>query len=202
MRIKGAGMLRRPRWIAAAVVLGVGSFGGYFVMSGAAAPPKAPDPLPPAPRAVAKYTPSRTFASGREVVLVFIGASFCGAHRKPGFPDAVENVKVALVERAKAQDSRFRVMGIALDWDPAEGYAFLGRFGNFDQMAIGDNWLNESAVKYIWRDMPGRPAVPQILVIEREVVAGAAINVRGEKLLKRVAGSDAIMAWAAQHAPL
>jgi hypothetical protein len=136
------------------------------------------------------------------VVLVFIGASFCGAHERPGFAGVVERAKVELSRRAAAEGKQFSAVGVSLDWKPAEALAFLESFGSFDQVSLGRNWSNDSALRYIWKDLPGEPVVPQILVIERYVQTAPAIDVRDERVVKRVAGAEPIAAWVEQGAPL
>ena len=66
-----------------------------------------------------------------------------------------------------------------------------------------DNWLNEGAIRYVWRDMPAEPVVPQILVIERDVQKGDdAISVGGERLVKRLQGTAEIEAWVQKGAAI
>lgn len=155
-----------------------------------------------APARTAAYAPSYTVREGPEVVLVFIGASFCGAHKRPGFAETVEWAKVELARRTVAQGKQFSAVGISLDWKPAEALAFLERFGSFDQVSLGRNWTNDSALRYIWKDLPGEPVVPQILVIERYVETTPSIDIRDERVVKRIAGADQIATWVEQGAPL
>jgi hypothetical protein len=62
------------------------------------------------------YQPSTSLASGEEIVLIFIGASFCNAQKRAGFPTVVKTAKVRL--QAYAKGLRFRAIGVALDWPP------------------------------------------------------------------------------------
>lgn len=165
-------------------------------------PERPPAVVAAATPAAAAYVPAYTVKQGPEVVLVFIGASFCGAHKRPGFAAAVERAKVELSRRAAAEGRQFSAVGVSLDWKPAEALAFLENFGSFDQVSLGRNWTNDSALRYVWKDHPGDPVVPQILVIERHVQTAPAIDVRDERVVKRIAGADAIAAWVEQGAPL
>jgi hypothetical protein len=150
-----------------------------------------------APAALVRtYTPTYTSRTGKEVMMVLVGASFCGAQRKPGFPQQVEDAKLSLQRQATASGRQFSALAVSLDWETDAALAFLEHFGKWDQMSVGRNWLNEGAIRYIWRDMPADPAVPQILVIERDVEQGEqAITVRGERLVKRLQGTAEIEAW-------
>lgn len=150
----------------------------------------------------AAYVPEYELRSGEEVVLVFIGASFCGAQRAPGFPAIVERAKRDLARRARAGGRQFRAHAVALDWDPAEAMAFIRHFGAFDEISVGSNWLNDGAVRYIWRDLPSEPAVPQIVVLVREVEAGGAVRIRGERVARRLLGTEQISRWVDAGAPI
>lgn len=89
---------------------------------------------PPAKREAARagYQPAAAIKSGEEIALVFIGASFCNAHNTPGFPEVVEAAKLRLQRQAQQGGMQFRAIGVALDWRPADGLAFLARFGEWD----------------------------------------------------------------------
>ena len=150
----------------------------------------------------ALYTPSYRWATGKEVVMVFVGNSTCRASKEKGFPDAFERAKVAAARRARAEGKQFRVIGVALDIDPEVGLAFLRRFGKFDELTLGGNWMNQDAVRYIWRDMPYRPSVPQVVLLEREIVKGkTVVTVSPEREVRRLTGSDEIRRWGEAGAP-
>ncbi|HEX6751739.1 MAG TPA: hypothetical protein VF092_30880 [Longimicrobium sp.] len=149
----------------------------------------------------ARYVPRARITSGSENVFVFIGASFCGACRDPGLPPVVERAKLLAQRRAAAEHHAFRTIGVSIDWNQPRGLEMLRRFGDFDQVAAGGNWLNEEAVKYIWRDVPGRAVVPQIILLERTVNADAGgIMVSREVLRERVVGEVEIRTWVRIHA--
>lgn len=155
--------------------------------------------LKPAPDTSASrpgaYVPDYEFHSGEEIVLVFIGASFCGAQHTPGFPEVVEKAKVALARDAQARRVQFRAHAVSLDWKPAEAMAFLAHFGAFDEISIGSNWLNDGALRYIWRDLPSEPAVPQLVIVRRQIEKGGAVRVRDERVVRRLLGTEQITRW-------
>jgi hypothetical protein len=148
------------------------------------------------------YEPSGSIESGDEIVLVFIGASFCNAHNVPGFPEVVEAAKVRIQKHAQERGMTFRAVGVALDWRSADGLAFLARFGEWDEVASGGNWISEAATKYVWRDIPGPADVPQLLVLQRSVQAAQAILVGEDRVLKRIPGTNDIQAWVSAGAKL
>jgi hypothetical protein len=165
----------------------------------AAAPAAALPPVPPATRV---YTPEYTLKSGKELVLVFVGGSFCRAHRRPGFHQAVEDAKIRVRQQARARGQQFRAVAVSLDWKPGDALSFLEGFGEFDEISVGSNWVNDSAIRYVWREMPGDPTVPQLLVVERKIDVGKTVRVSEDRVVKRVLGATRIQDWVAGGASL
>lgn len=151
----------------------------------------------------ARYVPAVGGQTGRELVLILLGANFCRAHKIEGFPQAVEQIKVELAARTKQTGRNFRVVGVALDPRVEEGMRFLRKFGDFDEIVVGGHWTNEAGIKYLWRDIPGRPSVPQIIIVERDVDVGKSIiTIKSERVVKRILGADAIIDWNREGSPL
>lgn len=149
----------------------------------------------PALAADEAYAPAGRLQEGREWVMVFIGASFCGANREPGFPQQIERAKLLVQQQAAAAGAGFRAIAVSLDWQTDTALAFLEPFGRWDEMSIGGNWQNEGALRYIWQDVPGSPTVPQVLLLERELKVGQAIGVTGTREVRRVLGTASIRRW-------
>lgn len=190
-------------WLAAGVVVLAAALRGEPSPAAAAAPAKEAAPAGAPPALTSKYTPSYASSTGKQVVMVLVGAAFCGAQRKPGFPQQVEDAKLSLQRQAAASDRQFSTLAVSLDWKTEDALAFLEHFGEWDQLSVGGNWLNEGAIRYVWREMPADPVVPQILVIERDVVKGEqGITIRGDRLLKRLMGTAEIEAWVQSGAAL
>ncbi len=192
-------------WLVAGIALLVATVRAQWMPPGAASTPAVAARLvaPAKPEsAKAVYQPAGALESGEEIVLVFIGASFCNAQNTPGFPAAVETAKLRLQEHARAGGMRFRAVGIALDWRTADGLAFLERFGEFDEVASGSNWISDGATKYIWRDIPGDADVPQMLVLRRRVETGQAIRLSEDRVVKRIRGTADIKNWVSAGATL
>lgn len=158
----------------------------------------------PADSTLQRYVSNVSIKTGDEVAMVFVGASFCGAHNVPGFPQVIERAKIAVQRQAGEQSKQFRAVGVALDWKPADGYAFMARFGEFDEITAGSNWLGDGATRYVWRELAGGPEVPQLLIVERHVDADAdqAIRMSGDRVVRRLLGTRAIEAWVAEGAPI
>ncbi len=134
--------------------------------------------------------------SGKEIVVVLIGSQSCGASKVPAFLEAMDTLRVLLQVRSGREGFRFSITGVALDWSPAVGLAFLESLGDFDEIIVGRNWLNTGALRYVWKDIPGPASLPQVLVLERDVEVGpAGVTLRTERPMARVVGTDRIIEW-------
>jgi hypothetical protein len=98
-------------------------------------------------------------------------------------------------EQAAARGAQFRAVAVSLDWETDEAMSFLESFGAFDEVTVGSNWLNEGARRYIWHELPGPAAVPQLLVIERDIEIEPQVQVRNERVIKRLAGAPLVIEW-------
>lgn len=151
---------------------------------------------------------SSDVTSGTELLMVYIGAAECAWSNRDSVPVAVSAVKEQLVATAEEEGHTFATLGVALDWSVEEGLDHLDRTARFDEVAAGRNWLNTGAVRYIWKDVPGQAATPQILVLKREVSGPTGDSPRSRyevgdpELVVRKVGYPAILRWAEQDAPL
>jgi len=150
----------------------------------------------------ARYAPAYQFGTGTEVVMVFVGSSLCRANSEEGFPAAMERAKVAAARRAAAEGKRFRAIAVAIDDDPGAGWKFVRKFGRFDEVSLGGNWINHDVVRYVWRDFPFRPGIPQVVVVERQVRKGkTSVEVSPEHEVRRLLGTEEIRRWGDAGAP-
>lgn len=147
--------------------------------------------------------PGSHLPSGDEVVVVLIAASWCHGVTVPGFREAILSLQQALPLEAERKGLAFAFVGVSIDWSLDEGRRFLGSYGPFDETIIGRNWANTAAVEYIWRDNPGQPSVPQIVVIRRRVTAATETMSFGpDVVLGRFLGAKEIMDWAGRRTHL
>lgn len=159
------------------------------------------------PGANADPTPTGRIMEGPELAMVFIGASTCRASNHEGLPATVEQLARTLRGKAKRSGRSFTTVGIARDWDVEAGLAHLRKFGRFDEVSAGRNWLNSGLRHYMWEDIPGEAATPQVVVVDRRLVdrnssAAQAGMVQGERLVARLVGWKEIQQWAERGAPL
>lgn len=153
------------------------------------------------------YVPAFRAPPGRELAMVFIGSSRCAASNRESLPPAVERLKLLLRDRAAQSGRSFTTLGVARDWDVEAGLAHLRRFGRFDEVSAGRNWLNGGVLHYVWDDLPGQAATPQVVVVERRLVdrrtsEAADGVVQDERLVTRLVGWKEIERWARRGAPL
>jgi len=150
------------------------------------------------------YVPSYSAESGRELAFIFIGGSGCMASNMEELPRMIRELKLSARNHAINYDRSFVAVGVARDWDVREGINYLDRFGTFDEAMAGRGWLNTGILKYIYGDIPGRGAIPQILVVDR-YVSGRDSSIRSisdEVLLARKIGVDEIRDWFELGGPL
>jgi hypothetical protein len=153
-------------------------------------------------RAQGHYTPSYANPRGSELVAVYISSSRCIGNRAPGLHEAIEAAKQQLAQRARSEGRTFRAVGVALDWEPDTGLAYLREFGQFDELVVGSNWFNLGATSLVFGDSAGRPSIPQLLVYERTIDTSnpRRLAFGPSHVLYRVAGGDSIVVLVRQGA--
>lgn len=134
--------------------------------------------------------------NGSEVVFLYIGAESCGWSNVDGLRDAVVRMADALRDEVDSQGKRFVTIGIARDISIEDGLRHLRRVGPFDEVISGRGWLNTGLIKYIYGDIPGPAATPQVVLIERTVhrLAGQT-RVGSEQVIGRFVGAKEILEW-------
>lgn len=81
------------------------------------------------------------------------------------------------------------------DFDLAEAWRFAGQLGSWDELSLGRGWENSLVERFVWVDMPSRPALPQVLLLERETEAGEVVTFTKPVLLARKIGLEEIRTW-------
>jgi hypothetical protein len=112
----------------------------------------------------------------------------------------VEEAKVRLAARARSEGRTFRAVGVALDWHPDTGLAYLREFGQFDEIVVGSNWFNLGATNLIWADSTSHASIPQLLLYERTVDPSnpRRLHLGQPHILDAVVGGDTIVARVAR----
>ena len=142
------------------------------------------------------YQPEGRADSGPELVFVFIGASRCRWSNLAEARQLVRRAKLAVREAAHERGHGFAAVGIARDVVASEGTAHLREFGNFDEVTAGRGWMNIGVMRYVYDDLPGPAATPQIVVVKRNVrVENGQRAFVDEQVLTRLAGLVEIRKW-------
>lgn len=132
---------------------------------------------------------------------MLIGAKGCAASLRSELPRHFAAIRHAAASRAGRSGHQFVSVGVAVDHSIEEGVEFLKRFPDLDQMAVGGAWMNESVVRFIWRDIAGEPVLPQVLLLRRSVdVSRERVTFGEDSLLSRAVGTYEIGLLAARLA--
>ncbi|MFK7972025.1 MAG: TlpA family protein disulfide reductase [Bacteroidia bacterium] len=149
------------------------------------------------------YRPNSDLTEGKEIIAIYFGATSCGPCHDPELKKDIQRLKTLLNQHAKSAGYAFSVTGVALDWKVEEGIEFLKEVGPFDEIVVGKNWDNLAAVEYIWADPSSMPAMPQIIVIERDGRMQQDRRTYSEnKVIAHHVSPSAISAWVDAGAPL
>jgi hypothetical protein len=141
---------------------------------------------------------------GHETILVLIGSSVCTFSKTQAVRDAFAHIVSQVRQQLRAaQDSMFSVVGVAVDWRAEDGLQYLRQFKQLDEVMAGRSWLGTGVDRYV-REFNGDFRVPQILLLEREIAAPNAhtLTVTNERVVLRLQGTAAVMAWAQAGAPI
>lgn len=147
-------------------------------------------------------------APAAEWTLVYIGSSTCTPSNAPQLARASAELRELLAARAARNGTTFSTLGIARDRQVRAGLRHLRRHGEFDEVIAGRSWSNLGLQRYVWGDLPGQAATPQLLLVERTLDASSAgqggrqFAIEGERLLVRKVGLDEIEAWLRDGAPV
>ena len=171
--------------------------------AGASALPAQSVPLPVPSAASGEYSPKYDLPIGRQIVVVYIGQTGCGASRDPELKKAVRRMKPMVARQADSLKRPLSLSGVALDWAVDSGVAYLHGLGAWNEIAVGNNWGNVAAVGYIWRGADALPAIPQVLIYERVVTQTKhGISFGPEHRISQYVSADEIIRWVHDGAPL
>jgi thiol-disulfide isomerase/thioredoxin len=150
------------------------------------------------------YVPATEMPNGKQIVVAYMGASWCGPCRAPRMKAAVLKMKPLVAAQARQLNASFAAMVVALDRNLNDGLAFIASLGPFDEYIIGEDMAGSAAQRFVWTDAtPESASVPEVFVIERTVtvVPRKAIKFSADSVLKIIAG-DSIPIWVANGAPI
>lgn len=150
-----------------------------------------------------RYVSGARSEDGRELAMIYVGSSTCRWSNVDFLPDVIERLKLVVQRNAEMSGRSFAAIGISKDNLVQSGLRYIGRFGEFDEVMTGRGWLNIGILKYIHTEIPGTPATPQVLVVDRVVRRGSrGTAITDERLIARKVGADEIRRWLEQGAPM
>jgi hypothetical protein len=138
-----------------------------------------------------------------ELLFVVIASSRSRGSKAPGFEEHLAAARRLVARQATVRGAVFASIGVSVDPVLEEGLALLKRYGPFDEVDAGDNWENLGTAAFFWGGLHSEAAIPQVLVVSRDVNDDGRVIVLGtERLLVRKIGSDSLTAWATAGAPV
>ncbi len=150
-------------------------------------------PFNSAPRATVVYPDTNT---ANERLLIYIGSASCGPSNDKDMPAMVATVRDRVRESAVRDGRRFVTVGIAKDGDVSAGLEHLAKIGPFDEIMSGRSWANIGVMKYVFSDLRGPAATPQVLVVDRSLNnQGVFIEVQQEAVRLRRVGLQELRDW-------
>jgi len=155
---------------------------------------------------------------GTETVLVFISSAHSRANADANFARCVRELKSALRAKSDSSGTGFAAVGVAIDWEPTVGWAYLVGgvaesgdtvdLGPWDEVHVGRNWRNAVVVQYVFRStregmvQEGLPlaVVPQLILLRRTVVQRSdGLDFGDDEVVVRLMGGDAMCDWLEAH---
>lgn len=124
-------------------------------------------PLPPLLRADTSYVPRYVMPNGKQLVVVFVGGGETDSLRE--FARAVHDMKPLLARQAAQRQLPLSIIGVSLDWEVEKAFSRLQSMGAWDEVVLGNNWINVGAQHYLWLRSDGKPITPQVIVYERTI---------------------------------
>ena len=126
---------------------------------------------------------------GKFLRFVYIGSSNCGYSNNPETHEMVSKIKKYFKDLAHKRDINYITTGIAKDLFPDVGIQFLKNTGPYDEVTAGASWFNLGLNYYIWDNIQGRPATPQILLTQTNFnISENGSITRSEDVLHRATG--------------
>lgn len=137
---------------------------------------------------------------GRQLIAYILLSSHCGQCQRADTKAAVGSVR-NLLRTNMARDFRSTTtVGVLIEGDLTEGFDYLNSIGhkNFDEISIGNAWLNEHLVKLVWRDKTTVAAVPQVVLVARDMSATLRpfnVTYGRDSVIAVLFGRDEVIEW-------
>ena len=148
-----------------------------------------------------RRTNSLVLGPSVERLVVFLGSSACRASTRDSLRDDLRILGGMLHEQDSVMSVRTFMIGVSTDYDVVSGTEYLTALYPFDEITVGRGFLNVAVSHFLLGQAESALAIPQILVIDRQIhVDSIAISVGPSSLVRRVIGADSIHAWVSRGA--
>ena len=132
--------------------------------------------------------------SGRHLTFVLMAQWVApGAMPDPAYVTQVRAARDSLRALAAREDIYYSTVGVATEWDIAEGLRVLNAYGPFDEVSAGRSWFNTGRFRY------SGGTVPAVLVFLEDITVGQT-SWTSEALTEvaRFEGRRSVREWAAR----
>lgn len=136
-----------------------------------------------------------------EIGLYFIGSSDCRFSNDIEMYESVDEIKYLLSIKAQELRMNFNAVGISTDFEVQDGILYLSKFGNFNQISVGNGWNNLAIQKYI-TEFNLETSTPILLITKKVYTENVHVFIEEERLIIALIGKDRIMNWLANGANL
>lgn len=165
---------------------------------------------PPASRVARKSLPANAPDSvrlnwmgirpGRQLVVYVLVGSHCGYCEMADTKEAIRAIKLLVRASSSGAFQSTTVVAVGVDSDLSEGLQYVSTIGlqHFDEISIGNAWLNDQLVRLVWRDSVATAAVPQVVLISRQMTAKPlplVVHFGSDSVLRVVTGHKALLKW-------
>ncbi|MTI89593.1 MAG: hypothetical protein FH748_16685 [Balneolaceae bacterium] len=104
-----------------------------------------------------------------EIVIIYSGSSTCPECNNEKLPDVLNELITNFRSLGDSLNYGIRFIGVSNDVAVQPGYKHLNNVANFDEIAVGNGYLNTVLNKYFIQNSKSNlsTATPQILVLKR-----------------------------------
>ena len=138
---------------------------------------------------------------GRQMIAYVLVSSTCGFCQRSDTKEALASLRETQKRSNVGSFASTSVIAIAIDPDFAKGLGYLEGVGlsSFDEISVGRGWMNEHLGHLVWRDSAGVAAVPQVIVLARDLSATLRprmlVTIGRDSILMKLRGYKAIVEW-------
>jgi hypothetical protein len=184
------------------VLLGAVSFGFAFVVKSGNFQHNAPQVVtrPPITAPESVRLAALGFNPGRQLVAYVFVSSDCSYCQQRDTKAAIASIRDAFRRNTKMGFRSVTVVGVDLDSDIPTGLSYINGIGlqNFDEISVGQAWLNENLVRLVWREKAAPASVPEVVLLSRDMRAKLKplnLSFTTDSIVGVLTGRKAILKW-------